>query len=205
MLFENQGNFTFKDVADQAKVADFEFSWGAVFEDFNLDGKQDLAVAENYVAFPPHALFKLPCRFLIQREGGVFAAVEEQAGVVNKNYGISPLVSDFNNDGFPDMLYANLNGPFKAWASEGGSNNYIAVKFPETAEYVGTRISVETESGKTASEFYVIGEGLGSDQTNVLTIGLGAEKSVKSLSIDYPSGKKETISQPEINKVHQLK
>jgi len=63
MLFRNDGNFNFTDVAKETKVADFEFSWGAIFEDFNLDGKQDLVVAENYVDFPPHKLFKLPGRF----------------------------------------------------------------------------------------------------------------------------------------------
>ena len=53
ILFKNEGNFKFSDAADEAMVADFEFSWGAVFADFNLDGRQDLAVAENYVDFPP--------------------------------------------------------------------------------------------------------------------------------------------------------
>jgi len=53
ILFRNDGNFNFTDAARQAKVADFEFSWGAIFEDFNLDGLQDLAVAENYIDFPP--------------------------------------------------------------------------------------------------------------------------------------------------------
>ena len=81
ILFRNDGGFKFTDVAEQTKVADFEFSWGAIFEDFNLDGRQDLVVAENYVAFPPHKLFKLPCRFLVQRADNTFAAVEEQAGL----------------------------------------------------------------------------------------------------------------------------
>ena len=111
ILFRNDGDFKFTDVATETNVADFEFSWGAIFQDFNLDGKQDLVVAENYVDFPPHKLFKLPCRFLIQRADGIFSAVEEQAGTVNKNYAITPITSDFNQDGYPDLIYTNLNGP----------------------------------------------------------------------------------------------
>ena len=47
ILFENQGDFTFTDVAARSQVADFEFSWGAIFEDFNLDGRDDLVVSET--------------------------------------------------------------------------------------------------------------------------------------------------------------
>ena len=54
--------------------------WGTLFEDFNLDGRQDLVVAENYIDFPPQKLFRLPCSFLIQRPDGTFSAVEDQAG-----------------------------------------------------------------------------------------------------------------------------
>jgi len=142
LLFRNDGNFKFTDVAKETKVADFEFSWGAIFEDFNLDGKQDLVVSENYVDFPPHKLFKLPGRFLIQRKNGTFSAVEDQAKVINKNYGITPLTSDFNLDGYPDMVFTNINGPIKAHLNTGGNSNYIAMRFPETTKFAGSRVKV---------------------------------------------------------------
>jgi len=68
LLFKNEGDFKFTDTAKETKVADF-----------NLDGRQDLVVAENYVAFPPHKLFRLPGRFLVQRADGTFSAVEDQS------------------------------------------------------------------------------------------------------------------------------
>jgi len=54
IMFQNQGNFAFNDIAAQAHLADYEFSWGAVFEDFNLDGRDDLVVSENYEGWPLH-------------------------------------------------------------------------------------------------------------------------------------------------------
>ena len=205
ILFRNDGDFKFTDVATETNVADFEFSWGALFQDFNLDGQQDLVVAENYVDFPPHKLFKLPCRFLLQRPDGTFSAVEEQAGTINKNYAITPITSDFNQDGYPDLIYTNLNGPVKAFINKGGANHYLGVRFPETSEYVGTAVLATTDTGQRICEVYVIGEGLGSDQTNTLTLGLGATTSVKSLEIMYPSGERKTIENPEIDKVHLIK
>lgn len=204
ILFRNDGDFKFTDVAAETKVANFEFSWGALFEDFNLDGYQDLVVAENYVDFPPHKLFKLPCRFLIQRPNGTFAAVEDQAGVVNKHYGITPLTSDFNQDGYPDLIYTNLNGPMKAYINAGGNANYLAVRFPETGAYVGTQVTLNHSNGKKQSDVYVIGEGLSSDQSSTLTFGLGTLAEVAELVIRYPGGQAVTIKNPAINQVHYL-
>ena len=203
ILFRNDGDFKFTDVAKETKVADFEFSWGAIFQDFNLDGRQDLVVAENYVDFPPHQLFKLPCRFLVQRPDGTFSAVEEQAGVINKNYAITPLTSDFNQDGYPDLIYTNLSGKMKAFLNKGGDRNYIAFRFPENADYSGVQITVETENG-SMSDFYVVGEGLASDQTNVFTFGLGDLEMVKSVNIQFPNGQNRSLENPEINKVHSI-
>ncbi len=204
ILFRNDGDFQFTDVAKDANVANFEFSWGAVFQDFNLDGLQDLVVAENYVDFPPHKLFKLPCRFLLQQPDGTFAAVEDQAGAINKNFAITPLTSDFNQDGYPDLIYTNLDGKMKALINNGGPHHYLAVRFPETAEYAGTSVQVQTADGKILSDVYVIGEGLASDQTCTLTFGLGTSESVKSIKIKYPSGEEQMIENPAIDQVHLI-
>ena len=204
MLFRNDGNFNFTDVAAETKVADFEFSWGAIFEDFNLDGRQDLIVAENYVDFPPHKLFKLPGRFLILRADGTFAAVEDQANAVNKNYGITPLTSDFNQDGYPDLLFANLDGPFRVLLNEGGDANYIAVRFPENAKYAGAIVTVTKADGSKLTDTYVIGEGLASDQTSTLTFGLGADTSVSSVSIALPDGTTQTMADAKVNAMNTL-
>ena len=51
ILFRNDGNFKFIDVAEEAKIAGYEFSWGCTFADMNNDGLPDLMVAENYVDF----------------------------------------------------------------------------------------------------------------------------------------------------------
>jgi len=204
MLFSNKGDFNFTDVAKETKVADFEFSWGAIFEDFNLDGRQDLVVAENYVDFPPHKLFKLPGRFLVQRPDGTFAAVEDQAGAINKNYGITPLSSDFNADGYPDLAFSNLSGPFRVLLNKGGNANYIAVRLPENAKYVGATITVTKKDGSTLTDAYVIGEGLGSDQTSTVTFGLGLDTEVESVNLALSDGTTETIANPKVNAVNTL-
>jgi len=52
IVFKNEGDFTFTDTAKETNLADYEFSWGMLFEDFNADGLQDLIISENYVQLP---------------------------------------------------------------------------------------------------------------------------------------------------------
>lgn len=202
ILWKNEGGFKFSDAAEAAQIADFEFSWGAVFEDFNLDGRQDLVVAENYIGFPGHQIIKLPGRFLIQRDDKTFAAVEDKSNVVNKNYAITPLSSDFNNDGYPDLIYANLNGNFRAFINQGGKNKFVKVRFPEQSKYVGAKVEVKTKNGKSMSDVYVVGEGLASDNTNVLTFGLGEADEPASIIINYFDGEFETIPAPKTGEIY---
>ena len=204
LLFKNEGDFKFSDSAKETKVADFEFSWGAIFEDFNLDGRQDLVVSENYVDFPPHKLFKLPGRFLVQRADGTFSAVEDQANVINMHYGITPLSSDFNKDGYPDMVFANIGSPMKAKLNKGGDANFISVRFAENAKNAGAKVTITKADGSIQSDVYVIGEGLVSDQTSTVTFGLGQNKEVASMLINYADGTSKTIDKPAINEIHKM-
>jgi hypothetical protein len=198
ILFNNDGTGVFKNTAKETNIAEFEFSWGAIFEDFNLDGKQDLVVAENYIAFPPQALFKLPCRFLVQLDNGTFAATEQQANVENKNYAITPLSSDFNNDGYPDLVYANLDGEVKGFINNGGTSNYLKVKMKDVVSLIGAAVTVTTENG-SQTNYNVIGEGLCSDQSNTLIFGLGSIDTINSVVINKTDGTSQTIENVGIN------
>jgi enediyne biosynthesis protein E4 len=201
ILFRNDGGFKFTDVAEETKVADFEFSWGAIFEDFNLDGLQDLVVSENYVGFPPHKapFLRLPGRFLLQRPDHMFATAEEDAGITNALFSISPLTADFNNDGYPDLLHVNISGPIKAFINNGGESNFLKVELPNQLTSIGATIKVVTGSGKTYTAPFISGEGLCSDQSHVLIFGLGNEDKVQSVTIHYLSGSKKVLENPKIN------
>jgi hypothetical protein len=194
LLFQNEGESQFTDVAKSLNVADFEFSWGCLFEDFNLDGRQDLVVAENYVSFPPHALFPLPSRLLVQLPTGKFASVEEQAGVLNRFFAITPLTSDFNNDGYPDLVYININGQARAFINKGGKGQYIKIRLSDSNESIGARVTLRFTDGSSLTEWNMVGEGLGSDQSNSLIFAFSDNKVIDNIIIRYNSNRIDTIS-----------
>ena len=205
MLFQNQGDFGFQDTAEATSLADFEFSWGAVFEDFNLDGLQDLVVAENYIGFPPHRLVRLPGRLLIQRPDHRFAAAEDVAGIVNEHYAIAPLVADFNDDGYPDLVWVNLDGPVRAFLNEGGDAHYLKVELPDSPESLGAIVRVTTGDGKTFTRHLVSNEGLLSEQSHVLLFGLGQATSVARVEVTLLSGRKRIIDAPAIDSTLEVR
>ena len=198
ILHENKGGFTFEDVAVKTKVADYEFSWGAIFEDFNLDGLDDLVVSENYIGWPlyNYEFLRASGRFFIQNEQSQFAAVGEKAGVVNKHYSITPITADFNNDGYPDVIHINLAGKSKAFISKGvvgKEANYLKVILPSTIESIAAKIIVSLDNGKKIHRDYVSGEGLVSDQSHIQIFGLNGAKA-SSVEVKYINGKTDSKS-----------
>lgn len=199
LFFRNDGGFKLTDVGAETKTADYEFSWGTLMEDFNLDGRQDLAIAQNFIDFPGHKFFRLPGRLLIQKGDGTFAAAEQQAGVENRQFAITPLAADFNGDGYPDLVYANLNGAARAFLNQGGGASYLKVALKDEPRSIGAIVTVETEGGRALSSHFTTSEGLCSDSSHVLTFGLGPESGIKRVTIKYATGEVETIERPRLN------
>ena len=122
-LYRNDGDGTFTDVTAHAGVGDGKWSVSASFGDFNLDGHLDLYVA-NYLDYQletAHACFlggvHIYCgpheypgaRDTLYRNNGdgTFTDVTTRAGVRNTGKGLGVLLTDTNNDGYPDIFVAN--------------------------------------------------------------------------------------------------
>jgi len=202
LLFHNRGDFTFEDIAQQAKVADYEFSWGAVFEDLNLDGAEDLIVAENYIGLPTHhfELLRLNGRVLLQKANGEFAPAEQQTGIINRSYSITPLTADFNNDGRPDIVNANLNGNAKLFLSKPGEGNYLKVALADDVGSIAATVTAQLADGRTLSRPYVSGEGLCSDSSHIIIFGL-ADSAVIDIEVAYIDGTKKMLHGPFMNEL----
>ncbi|PCE63634.1 VCBS repeat-containing protein [Sediminicola luteus] len=113
-LYINNGNGTFTENAAKWGLDDVWRTMDSVFLDYDNDGLQDVFIVNQ----PPNPGFLSPlrgqnwlqpqfsCR-LLKNKGNVFEDVSEQAGVLQKGYGLSATASDFNNDGHIDIYVAN--------------------------------------------------------------------------------------------------
>lgn len=199
ILFKNEGGFNFSNAAKDAQLADYEFGWGSIFQDFNLDGLQDLSVVENYVSLPNFKLVKLPGRFLLNTPDHQFVATGQESGVTNPHYGTSPLSADFNNDGYPDLVFANLAGPSKAYINDGGSQSFVKVQLEKSARSLGAKVVVTKTDNSKSTDWLISGEGLASEQSHTLVFGFDKGQTVSAVDIYYSDGHRSTLDAPSVN------
>jgi hypothetical protein len=137
-LFHNNGNGTFTDVTQKAGLAGVdEFSSSAAWVDYDKDGRLDLVVG-NYVQWTPETdLYctidgksKSYCtpesykgasvRLWHNLGNGKFEDATQKAGLLDtssKTLGIAVL--DYDNDGWPDLFFANDTQPNKLYRNNG--------------------------------------------------------------------------------------
>ena len=193
-LFHNDGGLKFSDRAEAMNAARYGFGWGTVFADMNLDGKEDLLFAQNYARFPAQKLLaKYPGKIL-QNYGDKFQPVEKVAGAENKNYAISPIISDFNQDGWPDLVWANLDGESLAYINQGGHDNWLKVRLPNVARSINARVMVTDNSGQTFMKQFITSQGLGSDQGRDLIFGLDGTSGPYDVRVEFQDGSSKSMS-----------
>jgi len=194
MLFENQGDLVFHDTAAERQVERFGFGWGVVAADMDLDGWEDLLVAQNYAKFgQPFLVHRYTGHILRNIEGTHFAPVEKRARATNRLFAIAPLVGDFNGDHLPDLVWANLNGPARAFINTTPDRNWIAVRLPDVAASLNARIEVSV-GGRVITRQVVASQGLASDPSSAVVIGLGADTMAENVHVTYPDGRTRTFT-----------
>lgn len=153
-LFHNNGNGTFTDVTQKAGLmGPKEFSTSAAWVDYDRDGKLDLVVA-NYVQWSiegdlyctldgksksyctPESYKGTAVRLWHNRGDGTFEDATKKAGLgepTSKTLGIAIL--DYDNDGWPDLLFSNDTQPNKLYHNNGNGT------FTEKAVVAGVAFS----------------------------------------------------------------
>lgn len=134
LLFINNQNGTFTESAKSYGLDDPGYTTQAYPIDYDKDGDLDLYVVNHRYDFDNNSVIsgKIQSQLeettsdqLYRNDGTTFTKVTASAGIYNKAWGLSAVVSDFNNDGWqdiyvandfmePDILYINQkNGTFK--------------------------------------------------------------------------------------------
>ncbi len=97
-LYRNDGD-TFTDVTSTAGVQNFGLTLGLSCADFNDDGWQDLYLSND---------FNVPDYFYLNNGDGTFKEVLKQALGHTSMFGMGIDAADFNNDGLPDLVQADM-------------------------------------------------------------------------------------------------
>jgi hypothetical protein len=203
IMLRNDDDFNFTDITDGSKLDNYGFAWGAVFEDFNLDGILDLSVMQNYIKFPLHNFKKLGGELLLGTKSGTFESVTEESGVQNFNYGMTPLVSDFNKDGYLDLVNLNLDGKAKAFINNGGENKSLSIEIPTSVKYIDAKITTTLDNGEIIYRQYIPSQGLASSQSNKIIVPFKKDNKISKIVIKLSNGEVKTFD--KINTSENIK
>ena len=116
-LYINNGDLTFTEAAEAYGVADNGYSYQGTFFDYDLDGDLDLLVINysptkfnappEYYKYKMESINDFDSDHLYENVNGKFVDKTKESGVSNFGLTISASVSDFNNDGLPDIYLSN--------------------------------------------------------------------------------------------------
>lgn len=197
LLYHNNGDGTFTDVAREAGLDEPVFAMGANFGNVDNDGYLDMYLGTGN----PTLESVIPNKMFLNQKGKTFADVTTSArvGHLQKGHGVS--FGDLDNDGDED-IFVHMGGAYPGDAYQNSfflnpgqnDNRWISIRLEGTKSNrmaIGTRLKITfRENGKTRNVYRTVNSG-GSFGASTLRreIGLGQATIIDEIEVRwYGSG-----------------
>ena len=206
-LFKNNGDGTFSDVTDSAKILNSN-ARTAVWGDFDNDGNLDLFVVNRW-----NGTVNLPDILYRNNADGTFTDIAPGAGVVGPTTGSgdSAAWGDYNRDGFLDLFVTNGEegttiGSLVLYKNTGNTNHWLELKLRASdANYFayGTRVSM-LAGGKIQYRQLTDNVSGSGQSEQIVHFGLGDAASIDQVTIIWPNGQTQTLGTTASNQLLTL-
>jgi len=212
-VFRQEGDSFFRESSQQMGVAGPSYmplTFGLLFADFDLDGWQDLVMANGHIE--PHIQeveaeisYKQPLVLLGNDQGSKFSDWSDTAGDAFKTpiVGRGLATGDLDNDGDLDIVVTENSGPIKIIRNDVDmeARNYLRIQLhgstPNTAA-IGAMIELHAND-VVQRRIVRNGSSYLSQTELVQTFGLGGSQQVDKIIVRWPNGERSEFLAPQIN------
>jgi len=228
---DSVGAPAFSEISWMAKMAQTDWSWCPLLHDFNNDGYRDLIITNgfprdltdhDFIVFRNQSyqiaskkqmldqipVIKIPNYAFENNADLTFKDVTSDWGLTLPTFSNGAAYADLDNDGATDLIISNINDEALIY------KNTIHSTAPEASHYLNVRFHGLAQNlngiGAWADVYYKSGHqvyentpyrGYLSSIQNIAHFGLGKLKRVDSLVIRWQNGKKQTISNPPVDRM----
>lgn len=199
ILYRNNGDGTFTDVADVSGTTFDSVGWGAAFLDADNDGFKDLHVVGEVLNSPNF----ISSAFYHNNGDGTFTIPTDSGIFDEESRSFSNAIGDSNNDGFPDIAVLNFSpSDNQLWENNTPqSNNWLKVKLQGTEsnrQGIGSWIEVAV-GGDQQYNYTLLGEGFLGQNSASEFFGIGEANAIDYVKVTWLSGIVDYIENPDIN------
>ena len=218
---------TFSDVAPIGGISDTDWSWSALFVDFDNDGWKDIFVTTGFLRglrnndfvraviakkkklSNTELLAMAPSEKLVNyafKNNGdlTFTKKTKDWGVEYAGYSNGAAYADLDNDGDLDFIINNINDLafiYENKNDEFDTHNYLQLTFEGEKNNkfgIGVKAIIKTSETQQLQEL-TLSRGFQSSVAPLIHFGLGNADTVDEIEIIWPGGKKQILTNVEAN------
>ncbi len=222
----------FSDISRFASMSNTDWSWGALFADFDNDGFKDVFVSngvkrdvnnndinEQYKNQNPFGnsgkkdFRKLPStpisNYAFQNNGDyTFSKVTTDWLLDKKGFSNGFSYADLDNDGDLDLIINNIDAKASVYRNNANetNNHYVKIKLKGAKNNpfaLGTKVFVKTPDANQLQEL-TLTRGYQSSSSPVLHFGTGKHEIAESITIKWPNGSEEIYQNLKLDTLMQF-
>jgi hypothetical protein len=214
-LYHNDGSGLFTDEAPRAGISRWtmqSLTFGALFLDYDLDGRPDILAVNGHVAddinqLQPTIKYAQSPQIFRNEGNNRFEDVTAKLGraLAQPIVGRGAAYLDYDNDGDLDLVLMDNRGMARLLRNDNGNqNDMLRVKTVGTRsnrDGIGAKVTVTAKTGQRLFEMVKSGSSYLSQSELPLTFGLGRPGSVKSMTLEvrWPGGHRDVIADVKPN------